>query len=298
MQMIYIFFCSNTKNNVFLQNGNLDEFGKLSSPKSLNFNKLNMWNPLKLMVDNMKKMVSVLMLASLFALAGCEKTPIDNPPDTTDSTDTLPSGDGLFSVSEGNQVRFALGNLTYDSVSGYAFAAHQYDYGGYFGWGTGSNPTLTSTDCDDYPSFDDWGGHIIGGWRTLSHNEWNYVIWDRPNASAKRGAATVCGVHGMVLLPDNWSGGTFRPIFDGWSTNVYDASLWSAMEDAGAVFLPAAGYRYGTEMGNIGEIGYYWSSTPFIEYDAFNMSSDDYYVYDGDYDARYLGHSVRLVQDY
>ena len=236
----------------------------------------------------------LLMFASLLVFAGCERE-TDNP----DTPVTPPSGDGLFSVSEGKQVRFASGNLEYDSINGYRFAAHQYDYGGYFGWGTGSNPTNTSTDWEDYPSFDDWGNHIAGGWRTLTRDEWHYVIWDRAYATAKRGAATVCGVHGMILLPDNWSGGTFHAAFNGWSTNVYDASSWAAMEDAGAVFLPAAGNRYGTGLDHVGSRGFYWSSTPYYEYDAFYMYFDDYSVDDGVYYLHWLyGLSVRLVQDY
>ena len=215
------------------------------------------------------------------------------------TTKNAPTGDGLFSVGEfGRQVRFAPGNL---ASGGRSFTAHQYDYGGYFGWGTGSNPTNTSTDERDYPSFDDWGNHIAGGWRTLTRDEWSYVIWSRADASAKRGAATVCGVHGMVLLPDNFSGGTFTAGFNGWSRNVYDASSWSDMEDAGAVFLPAAGFRDGTVLRNVGTSGKYWSSTPYDEVYAYGMAFGDYVVCNYDYygyDNRFLGRSVRLVQDY
>ena len=237
----------------------------------------------------MKKLMLFAMVASLLFFAGCGQSFASN---------AKPSGDGLFSVSEGKQVRFASGNLEYDGTNGYYFAAHQYDYGGYFGWGTGSNPTLTSTDYRDYPTFDDWGNHIAGGWRTLSLNEWYYVIWDRVRADYKRGAATVCGVYGMVLLPDNWSGGTFHAGFNGWGTNVYDASSWSDMEDAGAVFLPAAGSRYGTGLLNVDASGLYWSSTPDGEYNAYIVGFYDYdeNYYDGGY--RGYGHSVRLVQDY
>ena len=230
------------------------------------------------------------MVASLLVFAGCEKEK------------DFSSGDGLFTVSEdGYQVRFAPGNLVYDNSDGYSFTAHQYDYGGLFGWGTGSNPTDTSADNHDYPTFDDWGNHIAGGWRTLTASEYHYVIYYRPNAAAKRGAATVCGVHGMVLLPDNFSGGTFHAGFDnGWGRNVYDASSWSEMEDAGAVFFPAAGIRrYDTQWVGVGTGGYYWSSTPFNEYASYaygmyflnHVDCDDYYY-------RGLGLSVRLVQDY
>ena len=227
------------------------------------------------------------MVASLLVFAGCE-----NEKD-------FPSGNGLFTVSkDGRQVRFAKGNLEYDSINGYRFAAHQYDYGGYFGWGTGSNPTFTSEDWHDYPSFDDWGNHIAGGWRTLTGNEWYYVTRSRADASAKCGVATVCGVHGMVLLPDNFSGGTFTAGFTGWRRNVYDASSWSDMEAAGAVFLPAAGVRWRTELIGAGERGHYWSSTPCAEADArskdFGAGGEDF---GGDH-PRNDKLSVRLVQDY
>ena len=242
----------------------------------------------------MKKLMLFAMVASLLFFAGCERE-TDNP----DTPVAPPSGNGLFTVSEdGYQVRFAPGNLVYDSINGYRFAAHQYDYGGLFGWGTGSNPTLTSSFVADYPSFDDWGNHIAGGWRTLSHEEWEFLLFSRAYAGDRRGAATVCGVHGMVLLPDSWSGGTFHAGFNRWSTNVYDASSWADMEAAGAVFLPAAGGRYGTELRLVGAVGDYWSSTPANEYYAYGMYFDDDDVgYNGN-DYRYIGRSVRLVQDY
>ena len=254
------------------------------------------------------------MLVALLVFAGCEKEwwllpDVTDTTDTTDEPDTEPSGDGLFSVSEGKQVRFASGNLEYDSINGYRFAAHQYDYGGYFCWGTGSNPTLIF-DVYDYPTFDDWGNHIAGGWRTLTGAEWDYVTWYRTHASAKRGVATVCGVPGLVLLPDNFSGGTFTAgdyygfdyYEEGWSTNVYDASSWSDMEAAGAVFLPAAGVRFGIEFGMemeaVGTEGYYWSSTPFLDV-AYAMRFDEHYFPNAvNPDPRNIGHSVRLVQEY
>ena len=264
----------------------------------------------------MKKLVYSLMLVALLVFAGCEKEwrLLPDVTDTTDTTDepyTEPSGDGLFSVSEGKQVRFASGNLEYDSINGYYFAAHQYDYGGYFCWGTGSNPTLTSSDYHYYPTFDDWGNHIAGGWRTLTGAEWDYVTWYRTHASAKRGAATVCGVPGMVLLPDNFSGGTFTAGFDfydfdyhseGWSRNVYDASSWSEMEDAGAVFLPAAGHCFGIDydmvVEAVGTGGCYWSSTPFLVDEAYAMCFDEHHVHNADCPLRFDGLSVRLVQEY
>ena len=229
-----------------------------------------------------------VMLASLLFVGGGQSF----------ASAAKPSGDGLFSVAKGKQVRFASGNVVYDGR--YHFAAHQYDYGGLFGWGTGSNPTLTSKDSNEYCTFNDWGKYLGRGWHTLTRNEWVYVIVDRADAAAKRGAATVCGVHGMVLLPDSWSGGTFNAgfdSFDSWNRNVYDASSWADMEAAGAVFLPAAGFRNGIEVKKVGEYGYYWSSTPYYKTRAFCMFYSDYFGHGVATASWVQGRSVRLVQD-
>lgn len=246
----------------------------------------------------MKKTLLLLTAASLFAFAGCEKT-----------DDITPMVTPLFSVSEGHQVSFAPGNLKYDSINGYRFADNQYDYGGHFGWGTGSNPTLATRNDADYPAFDDWGSHIDGGWRTLTHEEWNYVTTGRADAAAKCGIATVCGVHGIVLLPDNWNGGTFNAGFaenrfdDNWDKNVYDASAWSDMETAGAVFLPASGFntRSASKVRlviGLGSSGNYWSSTSAGSATrAYGMSFGSFEMDATNDDYRHLGQSVRLVKD-
>lgn len=241
----------------------------------------------------MKKRFLFALFAALTLMVGCSK----EEDDATSMDSRPPSGNGLFSVAEGRQVRFAPGNLVYENDA-YRFAEHQYDYGGLFGWGTGSNPTETSTDNYDYPSFDDWGSHIAGGWRTLTIDEWRYVILNRPDASSKRGAATLCGVHGIILLPDDWEGSGFTPGFDGrWFTNVYDAESWSEMEASGAVFLPAAGFRYGSGVHDVGDYGGYWSATPRNDVSAYHIIFDDSIVSYYYFPNRSHGQSVRLAQD-
>jgi len=201
---------------------------------------------------------------------------------------------GVFSVSGTKKVAFSQGNLQYQaSTDTWRFAEHQYDFIGYanissiytgwidlFGWGTGYNPTNASEDNEDYLTFVDWGvnkisngGNVLNAWFTLSIGEWVYLLEYRPNASAKQGVACVNGINGLVLLPDNWklpSGVHFTSAFagkDGYeyykTVNTYTASEWILMGEAGAVFLPAAGERYGTSMNNVGTDGYYWTS----EYD-------------------------------
>ena len=243
-----------------------------------------------------KNFLFVLMALSVL-MVGCE---FDKP-----------TGDGVFSVSSTQQVRFASGNLVYDSVAkAYGFAQHQYDYGDYFRWNTGSNPlTLDFDFIYGYDSIDDWGSHIDGGWRTLTHDEWNYVISGRADAAAKCGVATVCGMHGIVLLPDNWSGGAFNAGFDenrfdnSWDKNVYDASAWSDMEKAGAVFLPAWGFHIRSAgklllVRGIGSWGNYWSSTSDGSTNrAYVMFFNNLKMDAIHNNYRHYGLSVRLVRD-
>ena len=74
--------------------------------------------------------------------------------------------------------------------------------------------------------------------------------------------------------------------------NTYTEEQWQKMEDAGAVFLPAAGYRTGDD----GSYGTYWSSTQdgsdrtYKLYFHTSRLGPQYGSY------RYLGRSVRLVR--
>ena len=244
---------------------------------------------------------TLLLFSILVLFLSCERENegIGNVDDTTShggSSEII--CDGLFSVSEILKVHFAPANL---KSGGHGFVAHQYDRGGLFGWGTGNRPTIATIESEDYSLFYDWGGYNTGGlWRTLSSEEWQYILSQRENARIKCGMGTVLGVPGVVLLPDNWAqpdGCTFKSGY-GWRRNVYDLDQWNKMEKAGAVFLPVAGYRWGMETYYEGEGGYYWTSTtsfptsPDANYLCF---SDSYLGLGGG--PRAMGCSVRLVQD-
>lgn len=230
---------------------------------------------------------------------------------------------GKFSVSETKQVRFAKGNLQYQPSSAtWRFADRQWDVRGtgnmnpsetstgwidLFGWGTGDNPLNTSDVFTDYTTFAEWGNNTIsnGGsavnvWRTLTGEEWKYLFDTRTNAENLRGRATVNNAEGFVVLPDAWalpSGMSFTANPSDYTTNQYNASEWLTMEAAGALFLPAAGYRYGAyQVSAIGSSGAYWSSTPDDIY-AFQL-----YFNASTCNAKYgadpsFGWSVRLVTE-
>lgn len=246
-----------------------------------------------------------------------------------------------FSISDSKQVTFSKGNLQYtQSTDTWSFAENQWDYigtdnvtggvssgeGDYkqgtaladkidlFGWSTSINNfgVSTSVDYNDYSgSFVDWGSNQIGAdapntWRTLTTDEWVYLLDTRSKASSLRGVAQVNGVNGLILLPDGWScpdGVTFRSGFhDAWSVYYYaayqtfTAAEWSKMEVAGAVFFPAAGNRIGSGVYHVQYFGRYWSATEYDYYYALFLSFYSGVANLGD-DRRNSGHSVRLVKD-
>ena len=146
-------------------------------------------------------------------------------------------------------------------------------------------------------------------WRTLTAAEWTYLV----NRSGKCGLATVDGEKGLVLLPDYGDGGspwslssalptgstvTFNARKDSWTANVYTAEQWDQLENAGAIFLPAAGYREGSVVYSAGSLGYYWSATinSSDEYNeqgmALQITPNDVSVVGTD---KIFGCSVRLV---
>ena len=235
-----------------------------------------------------------------------------------------------FSVSESKQVCFSKGNLQYHPANNeWRFAESQLDYIGdaninisatyngwldLFGWSTSATNfgVSTSTNDNDYSGdFVDWGTNQIGSdapntWRTLSNDEWDYLLNTRTNADALRGVAQVNGVNGLVFLPDSWTcpeGITFKSGFSSeWSVTEYGqnqtftAEQWSLLESAGAIFLPAAGRRYGSDVRYVQGHGNYWSATEDDSYDACYLYfvSDEAFMYESNRDD---GLSVRLVKD-
>ena len=199
-----------------------------------------------------------------------------------------------------------------------------------FGWGTSGynhgagcyQPWSTSTNYADYYAYGsaqynlydqtgqaDWGSNAISnggnyentGWRTLTQPEWDYVFNSRTTESGIRYAkANVNGVNGVILLPDDWDSSTYslnNTNQDGasFSNNTITSSQWAMLEDAGAVFLPAAGFRDGTSVYNGGSDGNYWSAS-YGSYDAWSAYFGGSYL-DTDYGSRCDGFSVRLVAD-
>ena len=128
----------------------------------------------------------------------------------------------------------------------------------------------------------------------------------RPNASSLKGVARVNGVNGLILLPDNWTcpaGVTFQSGFhSNYGVDYYaayqtfTAGKWSKLEAAGAVFLPAAGLRLGTDMYDVQHFGHYRSATEYDSYYACGFAFGSNWAHMGN-SGRIRGESVRLIKD-
>lgn len=205
-----------------------------------------------------------------------------------------------------------------------------------FGWGTsGYNGVMPYFSFQDYTKYAnmndiagtnyDWGvynkisngGNEAGLWRTLTADEWMYIFFSRPNADSLFAFAVVNNVKGLILLPDNWQkpeGIVFRPstarglwpegkyfwnmASDNYEHNKYNKEQWAKMETAGAVFLPASGYREGTKIEEFNEYGAYWTSSGRDDNFAYRCIFYSSMLSPGGSNiAYYYGYSVRLVQD-
>jgi hypothetical protein len=177
----------------------------------------------------------------------------------------------------------------------------------YYGYGPSTH--MASPNLNGNSANYDWGVYnpVSNGcnqanqWRTLTHPEWEYIFNTRTTSSGILYAkANVNNVNGVILLPDDWSSGTYSlsntNTYDAsFSSNTISASQWNTMEQAGAVFLPAAGYRLGTSVYDVGSRGLYWSASYSNSGYAWYVSFSGSYLYTDYYDLRCSGRSVRLV---
>ena len=241
--------------------------------------------------------------------------------------DALP---GLFTVdSSGKQVMFSKGNLWCDGTGdGYSaacpvikswnFEADQYEsyypktsaearsinHISHFMWCGSASESVKQgsgqTAGDVF--FTDKEDFAMGGftaWRTLTKEEWKYLFGDNDARDGRyKTGVTVCGkTNCVVLVPDDWNL-TANPL-----QSSYDETAWAAAEAAGAVCLPAAGWRLGGNADNnyVREVGLgeYWSGSPNNDgFKSYNLSfGSDSVNPDGGGSLREYAYSVRLVAD-
>ena len=193
----------------------------------------------------------------------------------------------------------------------------------YYGYGPSvgmSSPNLTGSSANY-----DWGvynqiNNAANGWRTLTRDEWVWVLGPDSSspgtncrtsstvngtANARYVKAKVNSVQGVILFPDTYThpSGVAQPIGinetgnAGWNGNDYSATEFGLMEQNGAVFLPASGYRNVTSVYSVGSSGSYWSTTFRDSANAYSVDFDGSSLYQEYGNSRYYGQSVRLVRD-
>lgn len=206
---------------------------------------------------------------------------------------------------------------------GWATSGYYYDGTCHYPWTCSPTGNYVAygnhyANLDDETGQADWGynaisngGNRIGQWRTLSEDEWEYLVLTRNTASGIRFAkATVNGVNGVILLPDDWNSSVYglRNTNDettaSYGDNVISDETWvSVLEPAGAVFLPAAGKRESLSVYYANVEGGYWSSSG-VSVGAFLGHHDlagclefgNTRLYFNS-ESRSNGYSVRLVHD-
>ena len=147
---------------------------------------------------------------------------------------------------------------TYKWCNGSYDTQTKYCNDSYYGY-NGFTDNKTTLELSDDAANYNWGG----GWRMPTHEE-QYELYN--NCSWEW--TTQNGVYGRKVTGPNGN----------------------------SIFLPAAGYRYGSSLGRAGSAGRYWSSSLYTYYPnyayalSFNSDNVDWYYY-----GRYCGFSVRPV---
>ncbi len=179
----------------------------------------------------------------------------------------------------------------------------------------------------DWGVFNAIGASPAGTWRTLTADEWQWLLTPKTGdpdpgtncrtsstvngvENARYAKASVNGINGLIIFPDSYThpGGVTLPSGINtkdatYTVNTYTASDWSAIQAAGAVFLPAAGYRYwysGSDYRIDGNNTYggYWTRTCGSNNgnaQAIYFSESNVSTYDDR--ARWTSISVRLIHD-
>ena len=244
----------------------------------------------------LQKLFFLLVMGfSLSFICACgddeEDEPVQNPnEEIINPTDSIPSEDvpvvpndsvadggtivvnGYEAVDLGLSVKWACCNVGASSPEG---------YGGYYAWGeTEEKSSYYREDYKFYNSSTGYdyyiGSNISGTQYDVAHVKWG-GSWRMPTLDEIKELVNNC----------TWK----------WTTqNGVNGQLVTG-PNGNSIFLPAAGYRNGTDLFNRGSLGNYWSATLVESYSDYACYL---YFYDGiDYwwDDRDNGRTVRPVTE-
>ena len=165
------------------------------------------------------------------------------------------------------------------------------------------------------PSGLKWATHNIGA--TTAEEYGNYYAWGEVltketynsdnSETYGKSMSDISGTEydaATVNWGDEWRMPTYGEMYElinnctwTWTTqNGVNGYKVASKVNSNSIFLPAAGYRYGTLLHYAGSHGYYWSSAPNSNYKAHFLSflSSSHYVSNNDRDN---GRSIRPVRE-
>lgn len=199
-------------------------------------------------------------------------------------------------VDMGTSVKWAACNLG---------ASKPEEYGGYYQWAGTQDVTSTSIYLDDSNCPYHTGSNFSTGWT-------KYVPLDKPSYWSGTGSPdnkTVLDPEddvAHVTLGGNWRMPTIEEFEElanncAWEWIVYqrvNGRMVYGIGSGNKIFLPESGFRSYCTLYNVGDYGYYWSSSLYASGPAcacnIRFGSGDVGVFD---DNRYTGQSVRPVSE-
>ena len=195
---------------------------------------------------------------------------------------------GVFEIKGKNyRLIFAKSNLTKEGL-----AANEYDYGDYFAWGA-TEPwysSATQTWKNDKP-----GGYTTDNAPFYNSSTESYTKYTPGDALEASDDAA------RQILKGDWR----IPTTEIWaalvnnSTKVWDSTNkgYQFTKNSQTLFLPAAGYVWGTSFKNVGSRGRYWSgTTASLKDNADYLHFDNVNLYAQDKGSRDQGFPVRPVR--
>ena len=162
---------------------------------------------------------------------------------------------------------------------------------------------------DDLAGINEWGNNVIenGGntanmWRTLTADEWDYLLNTRAGARFMNAELTVGTetVKGLIIFPDNYSTNYAANNATAAATSI-DMTEWQTLEADGCILLPICNYgkdaNGSSHFASTATMSYYWTATADsdTEANAVKLSKTD--GLSADVIAKRCGAYIRLVKN-